>query len=132
MARTHEEQRAALAKEREQRKAAYLAAIARRDEIAAFANAADATEFDRRELSRAEARVELVRTAMRHWNDPTQEEISAQTAAGSPARPSDPTIAPAASSVEATAARILASDIVAGEGRKDAEVDAIAARIAAA
>lgn len=67
---THEENRAALLRERDARKATYLTAIAQRDALVPFAQRADAFEFDRRELARAESRVAAVLQAMHHWKDP--------------------------------------------------------------
>lgn len=121
--RTHEEQRAALLREREARKAAYLEAVAARDAIVPFASGADAMEFDRRELSRAEAKVGMALHSMRQWKDPVPnaapEALAPQTIASTtPEAPFAPF--PAASgvvdTVEAIAARILASAAMA-EGR---------------
>lgn len=128
MARTHQQQRDALASERAARKATYSEAAAKRDEIAVFASGPEATDFDRRELARAQARVDMALQAMRQWNDPI--ELPHSTAPEGECSHSRPTGAVEAE--EIVAARILASDTVPGEGRKNAEVDAIAARIAAA
>jgi hypothetical protein len=124
MARTHEKIRDSLAREREARMAAYIKATGERDELPADA--------DRFSLRRAEARVELARTAMREWGDPDPEVVTKSAAPEgssflSAVRPSG-----AAETAETVAARILASDTVPGEGRRDATVDAIAARIAGA
>ena len=121
---SHEEIRAGLAREREVRKSAYIKAVGEQDALPADA--------DRFTLRRAEARVELARTAMRQWGDPEPEASNGSAAReglspSSVVRPAD-----AAETAETVAERILASDTVPGEGRKDAEVEAIAARIAAA
>lgn len=121
---SHEEIGAGLAREREARKAAYIKATGERDALPAHA--------DRFTLRRAEARVELARTAMRDWGDPEPEAVTgfAPPEGSSPSSVVHPT--GAAETAESVAARILASDTVPGDGRNDPLVDAIAARIAAA
>jgi hypothetical protein len=119
---SHEQNIASLVREREARAAAYTAAVAERNALPAGA--------DRFTARRAEARIELARTAMRHWGDLMPEVAIVSTAPEGDGPLSRPT--GVVETAEATAARILASDTVPGEGRKDAEVDAIARRIAAA
>lgn len=131
---SHEKIRAALLREREARAVAYASAVTEREAMAAFATASDALEYDRRAFARAEARVGLALKAMEDWGDPVPgpaaSEISTSAASEGPCSLSR--AAGAADPVEATAARNLASDTAPGEGREDAEVDAIARRIAAA
>lgn len=134
--RTHEEQREGLLREREGRKSAYLEAVEARDAIAPFASGPDAIEFDRRELARAEARVEMTLSKMRDWKDPmpnaapaaANEEFSESVTPEAPFAPL-PAATGVADPAEAIAKRILASDRMPGDGRNNAEVDAIVRRI---
>jgi hypothetical protein len=109
---THEEQRAALLRERENRLNAYLASVAARDAIAPFANGPDALEFDRRELVRAESRVNSAINAMRMWNDPIPAAPAATTITA-PAAPAAPSERSGAVSHPLSEADRLANEIIA-------------------
>jgi hypothetical protein len=104
---SHEDNRAALMREREARHAAYVAAVEERDSLRPFANGPDALEYDHRALARAEARVGLALDAMRHWGDPlpaveTMPESTAPEALNAPRKPTG-----AVDPVDAIVARIL-------------------------
>lgn len=136
---TYEQKRAFRLIMIESRKAAYFAAVAERDAIAAFAKRSDAIEYDLDELEAAEARVELALNNIKDWGDPLPDaatesptlEIIESDAPEVLFAPF-PSASGVSDTAEALAARILASDRLPGAGCKNAEVDAIAARIAAA
>jgi hypothetical protein len=104
---SHEKNRAALLREREDRRAAYVAALHERDSLMGVANSPDALEYDHRALARAEARVSLALDAMRHWRDPISpvEAMSDSVAPEALNTPRKPT--GAADTVDAIVARIL-------------------------
>ena len=114
--RTHEQQREGLLRERDARKAAYVSAVGKRDAIAVHAARPDAIDFDRRELARAEARVEMALASMRDWKDPIPEASKAPPASTieitsiAPESVRSFPLSGAVDPVGAIVARILASD----------------------
>jgi len=138
---TREEQRERFFQASEARTSNYRGALAHRDQLA---NAA-ADEFGRRDLADAERRLNLARYSCEFWGDPLADEAKKQAAPEAStsqlieSTPPEPLLATLPTGVasgvdtaEAVVARILISDRVPGEGRENAEVDAIARRIAEA
>jgi hypothetical protein len=108
----------ALTRERDARTAAYTAAV----------EARDAHPGDRR----VEARFAAAVHALNFWGDQIPGAVNDIPYSAAPVAQrslGDPGVADTA---EAVAARVLASDRTSGDGHKQAEVDALAARIAAA
>lgn len=104
----HEEQRAALIRERDGRLATYRAAVAARDAIAPHAASPYAIDFGRRALARAEARVELALTNMRHWRDPLPESGAAHPSTTFTSAAGTDALSPPAAGVETELEAVVA------------------------
>jgi hypothetical protein len=111
----------ALTREREARQSAYSAAVAERNALPADA--------EPHTVRKAEGRVAMALQAIKHWGERVLETDSNSAAPHGCLTPvANPGVA---ETVDAVAARILASDTAVGIGRPNAEVDAIAMRIIA-